>query len=419
MKALFLFENTRGVIRAETLCRQKALPVEVITVPREMSSECGMCLSLAQKHVADAQNLLNEAGISCQCHNPDRIRVDFDLLSTVEYGGCSAKIPADLLKDALQGLVPPSDSRLLVGVDTCDDAGVFRLSDDQALIVTTDFFPPICSDPYEFGQIAAANALSDVFAMGGEVLTALNLVMFPAEGIPFEVLKAILAGGQDKVHEAGGMTVGGHTIADSPPKYGLAVTGIVHPDQLMTNALGKAGEALVLTKPLGTGTLVAGQRLGEARKEDYRNAVETMRQLNRSSAALARKHGVRCATDITGFGLLGHALHIAQASNVTVELESQALPVLPGAHSLLQMGCIPGAAFRNQIYVQDATYVVEDVPYEVKMLALDPQTSGGLLLSLQESSCDALLRDLRANGHKQAVRVGTLKKRGQKLLQLV
>ena len=419
MKTLFLFKNTRGVIRAETLCRQKGLDVEVITVPREISSECGMCLRLPSQHVTAAESLFSEVGISYQLGEPDKMRVDFDLLSTVEYGGCSAKIPADLLKDALKGLTPPCDARLLVGVDTCDDAGVFRLSDEQALILTTDFFPPICSDPYEFGQIAAANALSDVFAMGGEVLTALNLVMFPAEGIPFEVLKAMLAGGADKVHEAGGVTVGGHTIADSPPKYGLAVTGIVHPDKLMTNALGKAGDALVLTKPLGTGALVAGHRLRDVSPADYGRAVATMKQLNRGAAEVSRKHGVRCATDITGFGLLGHALHIAQASNVTVDLDARALPVLPGVLTLLKKGCIPGAAFRNQTYVEDATHVAENVPYELKMLALDPQTSGGMLVSIPEASCDSLLEDLRASGHDDAARVGTLKSRGRKLLELL
>jgi selenide,water dikinase len=407
MRALFFFTGTRDVIRAETLCRSKGLPIEVVPVPREFSSECGMCLSVPADRIDEISSCLQGGEVRFQRPPEQNPPEKFDLLTTVEYGGCSAKLPADLLAKALQGLAPVADPRLLVGVDTCDDAGVYQLSDEQALIVTTDFFPPICADAYEFGQIAAANALSDVFAMGGTVLLAMNLVMFPAQGIPLQVLHAMLAGGQDKVREAGGLTVGGHTIADHPPKYGLAVTGLVHPGKVMTNALGKPGECLILTKPLGTGVLVAGHRLGEAGERDYQRALATMKQLNRSGAEIAGKYGVRCATDITGFGLLGHALHIAKASHLTVEFDVASLPVLPGVMALLRAGCIPGGAFCNQAYIESHTVFAAGLPYEQKMLCLDPQTSGGLLFSIGEEHADTCLGDLRAAGCPAAV-VGRL-----------
>ncbi|NLI79207.1 MAG: selenide, water dikinase SelD [Candidatus Riflebacteria bacterium] len=375
-----------------------------------------MAIAVAAGEGEGVLGRLTAAGLTASLHPARPARPVFDLLTTVEYGGCSAKLPADLLVKAIRDLPRPTDARLLVGIDTCDDAGVYRLTDEIALIETTDFFPPICSDPFEFGQIAAANALSDVFAMGGRVLTCMNLVMFPAHGIPFEVLGEILRGGQDKVTEAGGIVVGGHTIADSPPKFGLAVTGMVHPDRVIANTGARPGEVLVLAKPVGTGALVAGQRIGEARFADYRRAIDTMRQLNRRGAEIMQAHGVRAATDITGFGLLGHARHLANGSGVTLRLEAGRVPALPGALEMIGLGCIPGGAFRNLDYVEAETAFAADLPYERKMLLLDPQTSGGLLMCLAPERAEAAVADLRAAGYQAAGVVGEVLSRGGKAL---
>jgi selenide,water dikinase len=293
------------------------------------------------------------------------------------------------------------------------------LTDDIALIETTDFFPPVCSDPYDFGQIAAANAMSDVYAMGGKVLTAMNIVMFPASGIPPEVLHEIVRGGQEKVREAGGVVVGGHTIADYPPKYGLAVTGIVHPDRIISNANALPGQALILTKPIGTGALVAGERLGKASPSDYRSAIDSMKQLNREAAVVMQEFGIRTATDITGFGLLGHALNIARGSGVTLEIDVANVPVLPGVIELLDAGCIPGAAFRNLAYIEEDLELSPALPYSLKMLMLDPQTSGGILLCAPEDLSPAILTELRGRGCPYASIIGRTIPLARKHLRMI
>jgi selenide,water dikinase len=332
--------------------------------------------------------------------------MSFDLLTTVEYGGCSAKLNAEQLARALDGLPRIDDPNLLVDISTHDDAGVYRISDEMAIIQTTDFFPPICSDPYEFGQIAAANALSDVFAMGGRALTAMNLVMFPHQRIPLEALREILAGGVDKVREAEAVIAGGHTIDDYPPKYGLAVTGAVHPERIITNAGVQPGDRMIFTKPLGTGVIVAGKRIGEASDEHYRAALDAMKLLNKNGAALMQRFGVRSATDITGFGILGHALKMAQGSGVTISLESDAIPLLPGAYELADLGCIPGAAFRNQEFVGSRCRYGAGLNYQRKMLMLDAQTSGGLLIAAARASAAELCNRLREGGYPHAAIVG-------------
>ena len=321
--------------------------------------------------------------------------VPFDLLTTVESGGCSAKLPPGELDELLKDLPILKRDELLVGSETHDDASVWRISDETAIITTTDFFPPVCSDAYEFGQIAAANALSDVYAMGGEALTALNLMMFPSARIDLSVMKAILEGGASVAMEAGVVLSGGHTLDDYPPKYGLAVTGVVHPDRIITNAAARPGETLILTKPLGTGVLVAGRRLGEAGDDDYRGALEGMKLLNREASRIMQRHGVCCATDVTGFSLIGHALKLARASGVTLEIEAESLPALPGARGLIELGCIPGASFRNLRYVEGETAFDAGLDYTLKMLALDAQTSGGILMSVDSSSADGILEELR------------------------
>ncbi len=340
----------------------------------------------------------------------------FDLLSTVEYGGCSAKLPAQKLSEALGGLARMTNENLLVGIGTHDDAGVYKLTDDLAVILTTDFFPPVCSDPYEFGQIAAANALSDVFAMGGKAVAALNLCMFPSAKIPLEVLREILRGGLQKIEEAGAVVAGGHTIDDFPPKYGLAVTGVVHPDRIIRNDRAAAGDVLVLTKPIGSGVIVAGQRVGDVSDVDYRACLDTMKLLNRAGAEVMQEHGVRCATDVTGFSLLGHGLTMAQASGVTLEIDSQEVPILSGAYALAESGCIPGAAFRNQEFVEQDCTFEKDLDYTMKMLCLDAQTSGGLLMCVQESVADDIVKRLIDKGYPKAAIVGRVTAKREKSL---
>jgi selenide,water dikinase len=262
-----------------------------------------------------------------------------------------------------------------------DDAGVFLVSDDLALVQTVDFFAPIVDDPYLFGQVAAANALSDVYAMGGEPLTALNIVGFPSGKLPLEVLREILRGGQDKVHEAGALIVGGHTIIDEELKYGLSVTGRANPKRLLTNAGARPGDRLLLTKPIGTALLATAAKRGELGAEESRMLAETMSALNKRASVAALEVGAVCATDITGFGLLGHASHIARASKVTLRIDVARVPLLPGAREVAMRGIRTGGADRNLSYLE--ALVDWGSASEIdRVLMIDPQTSGGLLVAL-------------------------------------
>ena len=291
--------------------------------------------------------------------------------------------PGDLSR-ALAALPFKSDPRLLVGRETFDDAGVFKLSDDLALVQTVDFFAPIVDDPYDFGQIAAANALSDVYAMGGQPITALNIVAFPTADLPLDVLTEILRGGQDKVHEAGALIVGGHTVIDTELKYGLAVTGRAHPDFLLTNAGAKVGDQLVLTKPLGNGILATAAKRGKLSPEGQRPMLEAMKALNGVASRAALAVGARCATDITGFGLLGHLLHIARASNVTVRIELGAVPVFDGVRDAVKAGAVSDGSKRNREYLTPLVRW-ERGDEEDRSILTDPQTSGGLVVCVPRS----------------------------------
>ena len=413
MSALLVFPTTRAVVTAEATCRGADIPCRLVALPRHISAECGMAISLEDEHAGRAQEIVAAAGIPVALHH---VEPPFDLLTTVETGGCSAKLPADQLAAALHGMQCQDDARLLVGADTRDDAGVVKLSEEVALIHTTDFFPPMCSDPYTFGRIAAVNAMSDVFAMGGTVLSAMNIAMFPAHGIPLTVLRDILRGGQDAVMAAGGIIVGGHTIADATPKYGLAVTGIVHPSRVITNACAKPGDMLILTKPIGTGTILAGHRMGIVGQERYAVALQLMQELNLRGAEIMQRFNVRCATDVTGFGLLGHALHIARASKVTLEIATAYVPLLAGAYDVAESGCIPGAAFNNLRYVEGECEFDAGIEYPSKMLTLDPQTSGGLLMSVAAALCGTVLDALRSSGYAASAVVGRAIPRGRTAL---
>ena len=268
-----------------------------------------------------------------------------------------------------------------------DDAGIFVLSDDTALVQTVDFFAPIVDDPYLFGQVAAANALSDVYAMGGKPLTALNIVGFPSGKLPTEVLREILRGGQDKVHEAGAFIVGGHTIIDEELKYGLAVTGLAHPQRLLTNAGARAGDRLVLTKPIGTALLATVAKRGDLPDAEMDALAKNMTTLNAAASAAALDVGSRCATDITGFGLLGHAGHIAKASGVTLRIHVKRVPLLPGARAAAERGVRTGGADRNQSYLEDRVDWGRATEVD-RVLMIDPQTSGGLLVAVPADRLD-------------------------------
>lgn len=321
--------------------------------------------------------------------------------------GCGAKLEAGRLEAVLAAFPDAGseagDPDLLVGPRTGDDAGVYRLADDLALVQTVDFLPPVVDDPYTFGQIAAANALSDVYAMGATPLTGLNLVAFPEEGLGAEVLDAILAGGRDKLAEAGAVLVGGHSVTDPEPKYGLAVTGRGHPDRLITNAGARPGDRLVLTKPLGTGIIAAGIQRDAVDLGLARRAGRSMAELNRAAAEAMRACGATAATDITGFGLAGHAREMARASGVDLELDRAAVPRLPGALGLLEQGIRPAGLAANRRAFTGAAGWPGGAPPEGESapdadLLFDPQTSGGLLVALPEPEVPDFLERLGTEG---------------------
>jgi selenide,water dikinase len=341
-----------------------------------------------------------------------------DLLQMVENGGCSAKISPKQLEEILKFLPLPDDPNILVDIDTQDDAGVYKVNDDLALVLTTDFFPPVCSDPYEFGQIAAANSISDVYAMGGDPVLALNIMMFPAARLPMEAYAAIIKGGAEKASEAGVRIIGGHTIDDFPPKYGLAVVGYVHPKKIITNAGARPGDLLILTKPVGTGVILAGQRLGLASEKDIEETKRQMKLLNRSAAEVMKKFNVRGATDITGFGLAGHTLKMARASKVSIAINMKKVPLIGETYRIADEGCIPGAAFRNLDYIEPFTQIVNSLDFNLKMIACDAQTSGGLLLSAPHDMGGRILDELKDAGLKDSSIIGYVTEAGDKLVHL-
>ena len=289
----------------------------------------------------------------------------------------------------LRPLLPHQHPDLLVGLHTADDAAVYRLDGERALVQTLDFFPPVVDDPYDYGRVAAANAMSDVFAMGGEVLLALNVAAFP-DDLPLGILTDIFRGGADMVQLAGGVLAGGHTVADREPKYGLAVTGIVAPDNILRKSGAKAGDRLVLTKPLGTGAITTALKAGQAAADDVAAAVASMTTLNLAASRAARAAGVHACTDITGFGLIGHAREVAAASGVAVEIKLGSLPLLTGATRYVAAGFTPGGLQRNRDYFAAFVTTAGDIDPGLVDLAYDPETSGGLLLAVAPGQLSAL-----------------------------
>jgi selenide, water dikinase len=320
------------------------------------------------------------------------------LTTLTDCGGCAAKLGADLLSEALSGLgAQAAPDELIAGLQPPDDAAAYRVSNDLAIIGTVDFFPPLVDDARTFGQIAAANAMSDVFAMGGRVLFALSIAAFP-EDLPSDVLAEVFDGASEMVRSAGGTLAGGHTIRDPEPKYGLAVIGAAHPDRLLRKGGAQPGDWLVLTKRLGTGLLVSGARQGRTGSDDLATAIESMRALDRSAAEIFVANGIRATTDITGFGLLGHGLEMARASGVRLVFEADALPALPGALDLARAGVETGGATHNRRFVRNELVVGDRIDPDLVTLAHDPQTSGGLLAAVPERSVDAVLDDVDAAG---------------------
>jgi selenide,water dikinase len=291
----------------------------------------------------------------------------------------------------LRHLPSYTDPSLLVGSNPADDAAVYRIRADLALVQTVDFFTPIVDDPYLYGQIAVANSLSDVYAMGAEPVTALNIVGFPIKTLPAEILAEILRGGADKAAQAGVPIVGGHTIDDAEPKYGLAVTGTVHPDRFVTAHGARPDDALVLTKPLGTGLISTALKAGAASVADVDQAVTWMTTLNKSASAAMLAAGCHAATDITGYGLLGHLVEMCRASGIASRIEAAAVPFLPGALEYARQGYIPGGTHSNLSYVESDVHFSPEIEQSVRALLADPQTSGGLLISLPAEQLPALL----------------------------
>jgi len=312
-----------------------------------------------------------------------------------------------------------SSPDLLVGISTGDDAGVFRLRDDLAVVSTIDFFTPVVDDPFTYGQIAAANSLSDVYAMGGTPQTALNVVCWPQSGLPGEMLAQVLRGGYEKAREAGVFVVGGHSVADEEVKYGMAVTGVIDPRRIVRNVGARPGDALLLSKPLGTGILMTAFKRDRLATEYYTPAVRWMAELNATAARAMLKYEVHAATDVTGFGLAGHGTKMADGSGVTLLIEESDLPLLPGALELSREGMIPGGGKRNREFYGPGVKVSEEVADEIAEIVFDPQTSGGLLISLAESEAHSLLADLQKSGNTDAAIIGRVVQRGRFSIELI
>jgi selenide,water dikinase len=331
---------------------------------------------------------------------PTQFQPPMRLTQYTKAGGCASKLAPGSLRAVLDDLPPQADPNLLVGFDQSDDAGVYRIDEDIALVQTVDFFTPMVDDPFTFGQIAAANALSDVYAMGGRPLTALSIVCYPQEA-DLQILRQIMLGGLAKLKEANCTVVGGHSVRDAEMKFGYAVTGLIDPKRVYTNAAAQPGDVLLLTKPIGTGVITTAIKQGKATEVWIEGAVKSMTTLNqRASAIVSKIGGVHAMTDVTGFGLMGHGREVAMASRVVLEIETAKVPLLPGALEAIAEGAIPGGLLANREYAE--CVVTEDscsrIPEAVRTLMFDPQTSGGLLISVCEPTAAHLLSAMHDAG---------------------
>lgn len=344
------------------------------------------------------------------------METDIKLTKLASCAGCGAKVGAGTLVQLLEGFRTHSDPRLLVGYDRSDDASVYYLDENTALVQTTDFFPPIVDDPFLYGQIAAANAISDVYAMGGEPKLALNLLCFP-NCLGIEVAGQILAGGADRCQLAGCVVAGGHSINDHEPKYGLSVTGFVQLEGLLANAGAKVGDALVLTKALGTGVITTAYKGGLLDEIGVRVATDSMIRLNDTVGRVGGDIVRHACTDVTGFSLMGHSCEMAEASGVTLRIDADAVPMLDGAREMARMGMLPAGAYRNRDFFGPRVQMGSDVPLDLADVLFDPQTSGGLLVSVDASQADALVSRLCDEGLPAAV-IGQVAERGQKSVEV-
>ena len=330
---------------------------------------------------------------------------EIKLTKLASCAGCGAKVGAGVLSQLLDGIKVHSDPNLLVGFDKSDDASVYKISDDLALVQTVDFFPPIADDPYTFGAIAATNALSDVYAMGGEPKLALNIMAVP-EGMPSEAVHEMLRGGYDKVYEAGALITGGHSILDPEPKYGLAVTGFVHPDRMLTNSGAKPGDVLLFTKPIGIGILTTTAKADMLTPELEKRMTDLMMTLNKAARDAMVKYRVHACTDVTGFGMLGHLSEMATGSDVEITLHVDEVDLISEAYEFAQMGLLPAGMYRNRNFAEKYVDAGQTELAKQDML-YDPQTSGGLLIAVDPADADALFAELK-DSVPSAQRIGTV-----------
>lgn len=326
------------------------------------------------------------------------------LTSLSSKGGCGCKIgPADL-KEVIGNLpLAERNPNLLVGIETSDDAGVFRISDDLALVQTVDFFTPIVDDPYSFGQIAAANAISDIYAMGGKPLTVLNIVAFPIATLDKHILTDILRGAADKVKEAGATLVGGHSIDDKEPKFGLAVTGLIHPDQIKTNAGARPGDKLILTKPIGVGIMTTSIKKEQLSVEEIERVTRVMATLNKTAAEIMNKYETHACTDVTGFGLIGHALEMAKGSEVGITIVNEAVPKLPRVRELAENGFVPGGTKNNFKHVENDVIFPQAMDQVDRWILCDAVTSGGLFIAVAADQSEQMLNELKQAGVEASI----------------
>ena len=331
---------------------------------------------------------------------------DVPLTEFVENAGCASKINQADLKKVLALLPEISDPRVLVGTNACDDAGVYRLTDEIALVQTVDIFTPNVDDPYTFGQVAAANSVSDIYAMGGKPLTALSIIGFPIEKLSHKIMSHILRGGMDKLKEAGTVVIGGHSIKDGEIKFGFAVTGVIDPKKIVSNDGAGPGDVLILTKPLGTGIISFARQLGKTSKQTLEIISRSMVELNKTASELMTEMGASAATDVTGFGLLGHLTEMAVQSGVTVEVYAESVPLFDKVLEYLGRGIISGAIERNKEYASRYVEMNKEVGEEIENVLYDPQTSGGLLVAIPEDGGALFINRLKQKGIRQASIIG-------------
>jgi len=344
----------------------------------------------------------------CAGEREEEAAEDVPLTRLVENAGCASKIGQDDLKKTLSGLPHIFDPNVLVSSETCDDAGIYKLDDERALVHSVDVFTPVVDDPYLFGQIAAANSVSDIYAMGGKPLTALSIIGFPVDRVSHRVMNKMMQGGIDKLREAGTVVLGGHSIKNKEIMFGFAVTGLVHPRRIITNDKARPGDVLILTKPLGTGTISFAAQIGKAETRWIEEIGRSMSELNRTAAEIMVEAGVQAATDVTGFGLLGHLSEIAVQSGVTAEVYADAVPLFEGVLTCLRRQIISGAIERNREYASKFVERDRDVEEELETALYDPQTSGGLLMCVGAKKASGIITKLKKAGLERAAVIGRI-----------